>query len=80
MYNCITHLGYGELFGPRQLGESESASPDRYFRLAPLLHCTDGCSNADRSVHNEWPFLDEAADTDEDVRTNAVSNVTMIVA
>jgi hypothetical protein len=34
----IVELGYGMLFGPRQLIGSVKASPDKYFNFPPPLH------------------------------------------
>jgi hypothetical protein len=31
----MVELGYGRLLGPRQFGESMSASPDKYLSLEP---------------------------------------------
>lgn len=41
MWLLINYLGYGELFGPIQFGESTNAFPDMYFKPVPSLHCTE---------------------------------------
>lgn len=43
----FNYLGYGALFGPTQFGESFNASPDKYLRLAPLLHWSSESDHSD---------------------------------
>lgn len=45
MLKINTYFGYGILFGPTQLSESVNASPDKYFKPLPPLHCS--CENSD---------------------------------